>query len=224
MRKAKYLLLVSVLFIIGFIGWTAAVCYLDVQPIGVNGSNVGLSGINAYFHNVIGVNIFMYTLTDWLGLIPIMLCLAFAFAGMMQLVKRKSFLKVDADILILGAFYLVTIMTFLFFEEVVINYRPVLIEGVAESSYPSSTTMLSLCVTLTSMHQFYHRIQSVKLRNTTIGLSGSFGVFMVIVRLISGVHWFSDIIGGILLSCSLFAVYLTAIELSLRREQKQSKS
>ena len=49
----------------------------------------------------------LYILTDWLGLVPIGIAFGFAILGLVQLIRRKSLLKVDRDILILGSFYIV---------------------------------------------------------------------------------------------------------------------
>lgn len=149
----------------------------------------------------------LYTITDWLGLIPIAMAFGFAILGLVQWVKRKHTLKVDRSILILGGFYLLVMGAYAFFEMVVINYRPVLIEGCLESSYPSSTTLLVLCVMPTAMLQFHSRIKNKPLRYCINGVIAVFIAFMVIGRLLSGVHWLSDIIGGTLLSLGLMMLY-----------------
>lgn len=88
-------------------------------------------------------------------------------------------------------------LLYFLFEKVVINYRPVLIEGVLEASYPSSTTMLTPCVIPTAILQFKSRIKNVAIRKTVLTVLAIFAAFMVIGRLISGAHWLTDIIGGI---------------------------
>ena len=105
---------------------------------------------------------------------------------------------------ILGCFYVVVIGAFLLFEAFPVNYRPVLIEGILEASYPSSTTMLVLCVMPTAMLQIWARFKKCLLLQI---LLAAFTGFMVVARLISGVHWFTDILGGILLSGGLVLMY-----------------
>ena len=190
-----------------FLMWTAAVRFLDVRAIGPQGSEVGFAGLNQWVHQLTGVHMGLYTLTDWLGLVPLGFALGFALLGLVQWIGRKSLRKVDRSILVLGGFYLVVLGAFLFFEEVVVNYRPVLIEGVLEASYPSSTTLLVLCVMTTAMMQLNTRIRNPKVRRwATMGIT-AFVLFMVVARLLSGVHWFSDIVGGILLSAGLVLLY-----------------
>lgn len=194
--------------------WTALICRIDVQPIGPLGSPVGFAALNRLVHSFTGVHMWLYAVTDWLGLVPILFALVFAALGLAQWVKGKSIRKVDWSVLILGAFYIVVMAAYVFFEKQVINYRPVLIEGALEASYPSSTTMLVLCVMPTAVMQLRSRIASTVLRRGISAAIMAFTAFMVIGRLISGVHWVTDIIGGILLSAGLVTLYHAASNLS----------
>lgn len=197
----------SASFLLSFVVWTIAVCFVDVKPIGPNDSSVGCATLNGFFHNLTGTNMTLYTITDWLGLVPVAVCLGFAILGLFQLIKRKSLLKVDSSILVLGGFYVVTIIAYLLFEEFVINYRPVLINGFLEPSYPSSTTLLVLCVMSTAILQLNDRIKNRAFRRCVDVIIIAFIAFMVIGRLLSGVHWLTDIIGGALLSTGLVLMY-----------------
>lgn len=201
-----------------FILWTVAITILDVQAIGPNGSSVGFATFNGLFHKLTGVHMEIYTITDWLGLIPLCFALGFAILGLVQLIQRKSFLKVDYSILVLGGFYILVIASYLFFEEFVINYRPVLIEGNLEASYPSSTTLLVLCIMPTAMMQLNTRIRNNTTKKVILSLLAIFTAFMVIGRLISGVHWFTDIIGGVLLSTGLVMLYYLVSSLSIHKD------
>lgn len=186
--------------------WTAAVCLVDVQAIGPQGSKVGFATLNRFVHQLTGVNWTLYTITDWLGLVPLAAVVGFGLLGVTQWVKRRGMKKVDRSILVLGGFYLTVLAFFVFFEMVVINYRPVLIEGLLEASYPSSTTMLALCVIPTAMMEMRRRIRG-KGRLYLTTLMVGFTAFMVVGRSLSGVHWISDIIGGALLSAGLVWMY-----------------
>jgi undecaprenyl-diphosphatase len=133
--------------------------------------------------------------------------LGFAVWGLYQWIKRKNILAVDRSILVLGVFYIAVIAVYVLFEYVVINRRPVLIEGYLEASYPSSTTMLVTCVMPTAAMQFDSRIKNRALRLCVNAAIIAFVAFMVIGRLISGVHWLTDIIGGMLISAGLVSAY-----------------
>lgn len=187
--------------------WTLAVRMVDVQSIGPGGSAVGFATLNQLVHNCTGVNWTLYTVTDWLGLVPVAVALGFGLLGLCQWIRRRKLRKVDGSILVLGGFYVAVLGAFVLFEELVINYRPVLIQGYLEASYPSSTTMLALCMMPTAMMQLQARLPKGKIRAGMLTIMAGFTVFMVVGRLLSGVHWISDIIGGILLSAGLVMLY-----------------
>ena len=205
--KKKNTLLTAIFILTLFVLFTALLQIVDVRAIGPRNSVVGMATINRFVHNLTGVNLTLYNITDWLGLVPLLFAVGFAFLGLVQLIKRRKLLKVDYSILILGGFYIVTMLAYVFFEKVVINYRPTLINGYLEVSYPSSTTLLVMCVMPTSIMQLKSRIKNKKFENlTTISIT-IFIAFMVVARLISGVHWLTDIIGGALLSTGLVIMY-----------------
>lgn len=190
-----------------FILWTVALCYVDVQPIGPRESAVGFAALNGFVHRLTGVNMTLYTITDWLGLVPVAFGFGFAILGLIQWIKRKNILKVDSDVLVLGGFYILVLAVYILFETVVINRRPVLINGYLETSYPSSTTLLVLCVMPTTALQLRSRIKAAVLRNVATICIVAFVVLVIGGRLLSGVHWFSDIVGGILLAGGLVMLY-----------------
>ena len=200
-------------FLGAFVLWTVLVSVVDVRAIGQNASSVGFATLNGYVHNLTGVNMFLYTITDWLGLVPIGVAFGFAVLGLVQWVGRKSLFKVDRSILALGGFYIIVLAMYIFFEIVVINYRPVLIDGYLEASYPSSTTMLVMCVMPTAMMQLHARIKSDVFRRCVLISIAAFTAFMVIGRLASGVHWLTDIIGGALVSAGLVITYASVSDI-----------
>ena len=209
MNKQNKLYLAIVL-LAAFAAWTVALCFVDVQSIGPQGSEVGFATVNGAFHRLTGVHMALYTLTDWLSLIPVAVILGFGLLGLAQWISRKKLRKVDQSILVLGGFYLVVMAFYLLFEYLVINRRPVLVGGYLEASYPSSTTMLVLCVMPTALLQLKQRIKIPLLRKTVCTAIAAFTAFMVMGRLISGVHWLTDIIGGALLSAALVLLYSAA--------------
>ena len=214
MKKTKSLW-IGLAFLATFALWTVLIRFIDVQAIGPNGSSVGFAALNNAVHETIGVHWGLYTVTDLLGLIPIGFALGFAVLGLVQLVRRRSLFKVDRSILVLGGFYIVVMAMYLLFEEVVINYRPVLIDSNLEASYPSSTTMLALCVLPTAMMQLKSRIRHIAVRRAVLVTLGTLTAFMVVGRLISGVHWLTDIIGGVLLSVGLVFLYKAMCSMNL---------
>ena len=211
MRKSgKKLLFAGSIFIVAFITWTILIQKVDVKTLGVNGTNIGFATINCWFHKLTGVHMMLYTITDWLGLIPIFICMIFGVMGLVQLIQRRSLLKVDYDIIFLGIYYVIVIFGYLIFEMIPINYRPILIEGFMEASYPSSTTLLVLGVMPTLIEQVNRRSESLIVKRIVQVLVICFSAFMVLGRLIAGVHWLTDIVGSIMLSAELFCFYKAA--------------
>ncbi|MBQ3548885.1 MAG: phosphatase PAP2 family protein [Oscillospiraceae bacterium] len=197
--------------LLAFLLWTVAIQFVDVQAIGPQESSVGFATINQFVHNLTGVHMSLYTITDWLGLVPLVFVMGFGTLGLIQWIKRKHLLKVDYNILVLGGFYIIVMAVYVLFEMLVVNYRPVLIGGILEGSYPSSTTTLVMCVMPTAIIQFNARIKNNVLKRFVASAIIAFIVFMVIGRLVSGVHWFTDIIGGALLSAGLVLMYRAII-------------
>ncbi len=219
-KHVERLLWVGSTFIAGFIIWTLLIQKVDVQPLGVNGTNIGFATVNCWFHKLTGVHMKIYNITDWLGLVPIFICMIFGGIGFCQLIKRRSLFKVDYDIIFLGIYYILVIFGYLVFEMIPINYRPILIGGFMEASYPSSTTLLVLCVMPTLNEQLKRRTENATIKKIVAVLVMCFSVFMVLGRLISGVHWLTDILGSIILSVGLFCMYKATILLCYKEKNK----
>ena len=203
---------ISAILILLAIGFTVLVKVVDVKQVGVNETSIGFATVNQFIFNLFGVNMIWYHITDWIGLVPIFMSMAYALIGFVQLVKRKSLFKVDKEIIILGIFYVVVIALYLFFEKVIVNYRPILMDGFIEASYPSSHTLMTICLCGSSI------IVNRKLFNNKITkfmniLSIAIILITIIGRLVSGVHWFTDIIGGIFISIALLMTLYSRINL-----------
>ena len=216
-KTGKRLLILGLALIAAFAVWTVLIQTVDVQPVGQNGTDIGFAAFNCWFFGLTGVNMTLYTITDWLGLIPVFICILFCGVGFVQLIKRKSLFKVDYDIIVLGVYYIIVIFAYLIFDMIPINYRPVLIEGHMEASYPSSTTLLVLSVMPTLAFQADRRLKNDAAKKSVNIFAGLFSAFMVAGRLISGVHWFTDIFGSVLISAGLFSVYISIVLLHRKK-------
>lgn len=201
-----------------FAVWTVLVQTVDVQPVGPLGTEVGFAALNSWFHGLTGVHMQLYVITDWLGLVPVLICMLFGCLGMLQLFRRKDLRKVDVDILLLGIYYGIVIVCYLLFEMVPVNFRPVLIAGRLEASYPSSTTLLVLSVMPTLAEQGDRRLKEAGQKKILCAASVLFSLFMVAGRLISGVHWLTDIVGSVFLSGGLFCLYRAGIQICCKEK------
>ena len=218
-RNTKKHLSTGLGLLLAFALWTVLILFVDVQKAGPSETEVGFATFNIWFHRLTGEHMTLYTITDWLGLVPIAVCLGFGALGLVQLFRRKGLQNVDPDILLLGGYYVLVILGYLFFEAVPINYRPVLIEGRLEASYPSSTTLLVLSVMPTLKLQIDRRCDRAGVKTVTGVFAALFSAFMVIGRLFSGVHWVTDIVGAVFLGLGLFFIYRYGVELSDRRRE-----
>ena len=221
--KEKRLLTTGMCLLSGFLLWTVLIRCLDVREIGPERTKVGFAALNGWFHAFTGVNRTLYTVTDWLGLVPVFICFCYGIAGAVQWVQRKSLFRVDRDLILLGFYYLLVIFGYLFFEMVPINYRPVLIDGYLEASYPSSTTLLVLSVMPTLKFRTDRKCKKQLIRHLAALFSILFSAFMCIGRLLSGVHWVTDIIGSILLSSGLFQIYRWLVARADRKKEKRDQ-
>ena len=227
MKQKIYLSIASALFIL-FIIFTALVMALDVQPIGPNESSVGLASINDAFRNALGTtesyNELWYDISELTGLIPLAMAGGFAILGLCQAIKRKSLLKVDNHLFVLAGFYAAVLVAYVAFEIVEINFRPVLMEGVLEASYPSSHTMLSLGICTTAIFELHELLKDKKALLIAGDIfCGAIALVVLLGRLLSGVHWLSDIIAGVLLISSLICFYRFFVLFVQNKTNKKAK-
>lgn len=211
MKLKKKNMIVSICLILLSVIYTVLVKIIDVNPIGPQNSNVGFSSLNKFVFNTIGKSNVWYNITEVFGIISILIAFFYALIGIFKLFKKKNILKIDKEIIALGIFYFVVILTYLFFEKVIINYRPVLVNGALEASYPSSHTMLSICICLSSIiinNKLYKKKRISKIINP---LAIIIMITTTIGRLFSGMHWISDILGGIIISITLTYIFNSII-------------
>ena len=204
----------AVICLVLFLLLIAAVKTVDVAPIGPEETSIGLSGINGAIHEATGVSKLLYKLTNYLGYLSILAGLCFALYGLIQLIQRKSLLKVDREILVLGCLLVVLALLYVLFEFVVINFRPVVMPGEAhpEASFPSSHTMLTFVILGSIMMIIGRYVKNRSLRTLIQVICGILILVMVFGRLLSGVHWFTDILGGVLISGALLFLFAAVLD------------
>lgn len=211
-KQSKKNFIVAGVLLLLFVIYTIMVMTVDVQPIGPEESKVGFATINGFFHNLIGVNMVWYKVTKITGILDILVIVGMASLGVIQLIKRKDFFKVDKDLLILGMFYVLVAAMYVLFEVWIVNYRPVVFDKGLEASYPSSHTMLAICAMIPAIMQINKRIKDETIRKIAVIAALAIMVITVGGRFLSGVHWFTDIVGGILLGSALTMIYYSIIK------------
>ena len=213
MNKKKKLFLASCILLFIAIVYTLLVKYVDVSNIAPDGSNVGFASINSKFKDLVGLNMTWYKITKYLGLIPIAMCGCYALLGLYQLIKTKSLKKVDMHIYALGVFYIIFAIIYILFEKVALNYRPFMIDGELEASFPSTHTLLAICICGSSLLASKYFIKNETILKATNIFTWLVMLAIVIGRTISGVHWLTDMIGGIIISLFMLMSLYTAFNI-----------
>lgn len=221
MQKRTGNFIITGIWVILFILFTVLIQTVDVHTIGPKNSSVGFAAVNGAVHEFLGVHRTWYSITYWLGFVPLSTAAIFAVVGMVQLVQRRSLFKVDKSIIALGVFYIVTIMVYVFFEFYVVNYRPILINGYLEASYPSSHTMMACCFMAAAMLECGMLVKDRMVNVIVRVVSVIIMAVMVIGRLVSGAHWFTDIIGGLLVSGALIMGFYSVLSILPRKRQRR---
>lgn len=186
---------------------------VDVQQIGPEGSSIGFAGINKAMNDATGLNMTLYKITEVLGLLALAVAGCFALLGLVQLIKRKSFAKVDPEIYALAGLYVVVLALYVIFEKVIINYRPVIMpdEEHVEASFPSSHTMLGIVIMGSTFIVIDKYIKNESICRSIRIVSILILIAIVFGRLFSGVHWLTDILGGVLISSALLFIFSAVI-------------
>jgi undecaprenyl-diphosphatase len=222
MNKKKRLFLISCILLLVAITYTFLVKYVDVSNIAPDGSNVGFATLNSHFKEMVGLNMTWYKITKYLGLIPLAMCGCYALLGCYQLIKNRGFKGVDKRIYALGVFYVVFAIVYVLFEKIALNYRPFLIDGELEASFPSTHTLLAICICGSSLMVAKYFIKNKKALRITNILTWLVMLSIVIGRTLSGVHWLTDIFGGIIISSFMLMALYTAINIINSLDRKKN--
>lgn len=211
MKKSKINFLISAILLILFVVLTVGILKFDVQPIGPQGSEIGFASINGAINQWFGQSDSWDTVTDLISAVGFLFLGLIGLIGLLQWVKRKNLWKVDKEILILAAFYVLFAVVYVLFEKMPINYRPILEEGLLEPSYPSTHTMMVIWMLGSSAMVFNGLIRNRGIKLAVGFISIVLMLLTAVGRLAAGVHWFTDVFGGILLASTLLMFYYSVI-------------
>jgi len=217
MKESKKYLISSIILVLIAIIFTVLVKVIDKGAIGPNDTVVGFQAINDYIKNMFPFNNTLYKITKYAGFIPLIFGLYYAFIGFMQLVKKKSLKKVDSKIYLIAGFYIVVLILYVLFDKIAINYRPVIIDNELEPSYPSTHVLLAMCFCLSSVIISKYYMKKDTIRKIVNIATWILMLFIVVGRMMCGCHWFTDIIGGVLISLALLNIFNTIL---LKLEEK----
>ena len=192
-----------------FVVLIVMLCTFDVQPIGPEGTEIGFAMLNSTVRGTLGESDLWYSVSSIFGYLSIASAGIFVLLGAVQMLKRNSPLKVDKKLYALAGLYAVTVFFYVFFEIVIINYRPIIEAGAehVEASFPSSHTMLTCVIMGGAFVLIGKYIKNRGLCTALKCLAVAVAAVTVVGRLLSGVHWFTDIIGGVLISLALVTIF-----------------
>ena len=145
-----------------------------------------------------------------------------AIYGLYELIKRKSLFKVDKYIIVIGAFFIISIILWLLFDKVVtINYRPILVDGEKESSFPSTHTFVCVFIYM-SAYTVVKKLLNNKIYNEIVlSLAIVIVIFTAVSRILSGMHYLTDVMGGVFLGLSLYFICDGIITIIDKKEVKE---
>lgn len=208
MKKINKDFLNSIILFVAFIAYTITASRVDVGPIGPNESKVGLSTINHFFIVVFPWNELFHNISTVLGYIIIAMAFGFFIYTIIDIVKKKSLKKADAGLIALMVYFALIVGIYILFDKVlIINYRPVILNVVLEPSYPSTHTFMAIAIMLALKTQFEYKIKDEDNKWFATTFCMAIIVATIFTRMVAGVHWFTDIIGGILLGSALASLY-----------------
>jgi undecaprenyl-diphosphatase len=183
--------------------------FLDVAAIGPENTSIGFSTINWWLHNLTGVNMTWYKVSNITGYLAIAFALAVWIIAIIQLIKRKSFAKIDKEIAWASILYIVLALVYFFFKVVVINYRPIIMPGDlhVEGSFPSSHTLFAWTIYTSLIFLIKKYVTKKNLKVILEILVWLIIAVTLVGRILSGAHWGTDILGGILIGNALVIGY-----------------
>lgn len=193
--------------LVAFSVWTVLIKTVDVRAVGADGVVVGLAGLNDWWWGLCGTKAVAKLLSDLVGYLVLVLLVGLAVWQVVVAIRGRS-LRLARHWWVLDGVIVALLVCYLVFELVVVNGRPLLVDGALKASYPSTHTLLFAVVLPLVAATVWREINNRPLRFTVAAVCGVLLVAGVILRAIAGVHWLSDIIGGLFLAATLVFTYL----------------
>lgn len=193
--------IISLCCLLGFIVLLIVVKTVNVKTNAL-GIEVGLYSINNSLLPSVSITEFG-SLSDILMLISFVFFGIVGLMGISEFLKKRSLRKVNHIYYLYVCMLLLIVIIYLFFEIVTVNYRPILIDGVKEASFPSSHIFITSSLVLCSCYVFSKYIGKNYSKSLYI-ISIIMIIFVTFGRLLSKNHWFTDCIAGLLISFVLY--------------------
>lgn len=198
------------LFSLLFVVWTLVVKFVDVQVGGESNVAIGLGSLNIGFFDAVGSSNFWQSVTKYLGYLTILVVVGLLVWQLVLMIRQKSW-RLARHWWVLDGVLVALVVTYLLFETLVINERPILVDGVAGASYPSSHGMLFMTILPLAILTIWREI---KCRPLNVILTVVLSILLlvgVVGRTLCGLHWLTDVFGAVWFSLAalFFDIALT---------------
>lgn len=210
-EKTKNGFLLTVILLVGFLIYTMCVMHVDAKPMGLDGTKIGFASLNVPIHQFLGFNKVFYYLSKGIGVITFVVAGFFAALTVIEMVIRKGIFKADQSLYALCVIYVLVIIAYVLFDKIAINFRPIDMGEGLEPSYPSTHTMLAVVVFVTGAIQLKYRLDESVIKKTVIIVLYALNGLMILFRMLSGVHWFTDILGGVIIGVVFISLYINML-------------
>lgn len=204
-KQGKKWFLAALILTAVFVVLTITVKYVDQKNIG--SQVIGWATINLWWRDIIGVRNFWQIASHIFAAITLIILVMFLVWQAIALLRRKSFRTMPRHWWFFDLTLIALALCYIVFQIMVINFRPLLIDGVAELSYPSSHVLLLATLWPVFILTLSREVKS----RPWLRVASVIGIIVmtvgIIARLLSGYHWFTDIIGGIMLGAVLTCWY-----------------
>ena len=217
-ENIKQIILTSLMIVLATL-FTIAVDKIDTTIVW--GQDIGFSKINIAVHQILQTSDSFDMLSDICLVASALLLGGLVFMGSYQLIAGKGFKKVDKELLLGGAVIALTVIVYLFFEKVIINFRPVLENGYLEASYPSTHVLFCVVINMITIDYLHAKIKNKKFMVPAVALVGALTLFGFVARVLSGMHWMTDIVGALIISSAFVMLYFTLKGIFIKNEEQK---
>lgn len=213
--KKRYLI-ISCASLLLFLLFLIMLYTVDVKNIGAGVTKVGLCFINN--HSFMASNASMWDkISDVCMYLGIGVIGALFILGVVQLIQRKNILKVDKEILVFGCLVVLMIIIWLFFDKVlIVNNRPILVDGKVECSFPSTHIMITSFALLSGSYYLFKKINKKHLTIIMYVASAIIVTICFLGRVLSGMHFLTDAVCGLLMGLFLFFSLLAILQFIIK--------
>lgn len=198
-KKILDIVIITNLFIIFIL--TILVKTVDIYYNVITKSNIGLYSLNKLFLNNNEFQ-FLKIISEIIFIICLLIIVIIGAMLIINYIKTKAINKKQKNFLIY--LFILFIIWVLFDKVLIINYRPIVVDGKIEGSYPSTHIMV-ITYTLLSLSYLLENKVNQKMKYI---LSIIFILITFSGRVLSLMHWFTDGLCGLLVGLTFYLLFL----------------